>query len=151
MQRRALLATATRALTGAAVLTLVTAAASAQSRQAPPKEDFSHVPRLSLAEFKPLHAKNAVLTIDVRDPHGFDAGHIPGALNVSVVDIEIMANKVLRDKRPVVAYCACPDEHSSLVVASRLMKVGVKDIKVLVGGWDAWKKGGGKVELTPPQ
>lgn len=151
MQRRSFLASATRAVTGAAVLTLAAAAVSAQSRPAPPKEDFSHVPRLGLAEFKPLHAKNAVLTIDVRDPHGFDAGHIPGALNVSVVDIEIMANKVLRDKRPVVAYCACPDEHSSLVVASRLMKVGVKDIKVLVGGWDAWKKGGGKVELTPPQ
>lgn len=151
MIRRSLPATAMRALLGATALALVATAAPAQSRQAPPKEDFSHVPRLSLAEFKPLHAKNAVLTIDVRDPHGFEAGHIPGALNVSIVDIEIMANKVLRDKRPVVAYCACPDEHSSLVVASRLMKVGVKDIKVLVGGWDAWKKSGGKVEVTPPQ
>ena len=112
-------------------------------------EDISKVPRMTLAEYKPLQAKNAVLTIDVRDPHGFDAGHIPGALNVSVVDVEIMANRVLKEKRPVVAYCACPDEHSSLFVAAKLMRVGVKDIKVLVGGWDAWKKAGGKVEVTP--
>ena len=112
-------------------------------------EDISKVPRMTLAEYKPLQAKNAVLTIDVRDPHGFDAGHTPGALNVSVVDVEIMANRVLREKRPVVAYCACPDEHSSLFVAAKLMRVGVKDIKVLVGGWDAWKKAGGKVEVTP--
>lgn len=130
---------------------LAVMAAAVLHAQAPTQEELNRVPRLSIAEFKALHAKNAVLTIDVRDPHGYDAGHIPGALNVSIVDIEIMANKVLRDKRPVVAYCACPDEHSSLVVAAKLAKVGVKDIKVLVGGWNAWTKSGGKVEVTPPQ
>ena len=112
-------------------------------------DDLTKVPRITLAQFKPLHAKNAVLTIDVRDPHGFDAGHVPGALNVSVVDVEIMANRVLKEKRPVVAYCACPDEHSALVVAAKLMRVGVKDIKVLTGGWNGWKAAGGKVEVTP--
>jgi rhodanese-related sulfurtransferase len=113
------------------------------------QDDLAKVPRITLAQFKPLHAKNAVLTIDVRDPHGFDAGHVPGALNVSVVDIEIMGNRILKEKRPVVAYCACPDEHSALVVASRLMRIGVKDIKVLNGGWNGWKAAGGKVEVTP--
>lgn len=113
------------------------------------QDDLSKVPRITLAAFKALHAKNAVLVIDVRDPHGFDAGHVPGALNVSIVDVEIMANRVLREKRPVVAYCACPDEHSALVVSAKLMRVGVKDIRVLTGGWNAWKAGGGKVELTP--
>jgi rhodanese-related sulfurtransferase len=112
-------------------------------------EDTSAVPRITLAEFKPLHAKKAVLTIDVRDPHAFDAGHVPGALNVSVVDVEIMANRVLKEPRPVVAYCACPDEHSALVVAAKLKRVGVKDIKVLTGGWNGWVKAGGKVEVTP--
>lgn len=112
-------------------------------------DDLTKVPRITLAQFKPLHAKNAVLTIDVRDPHGFDAGHVPGALNVSVVDVEIMANRILKEKRPVVAYCACPDEHSALVVAAKLMRVGVKDIRVLNGGWNGWKAAGGKVEVTP--
>ena len=114
-------------------------------------DDLTKVPRLSMAEYRPLQARNAVLTIDVRDPRGFDAGHIPGALNVSVVDVEIMGNRMLKEQRPIVAYCACPDEHSSLVVAAKLMRIGVKDIKVLVGGWDGWKKAGGKTEVTPPQ
>ena len=113
------------------------------------QDDLTKVPRITLAQFKPLHAKNAVLTIDVRDPHGFDAGHVPGALNVSVVDIEIMGNRILKEKRPIVAYCACPDEHSALVVAAKLMRIGVKDIKVLTGGWNGWKAAGGKVEVTP--
>jgi hydroxyacylglutathione hydrolase len=112
-------------------------------------DDLTKVPRITLAQFKPLHAKNAVLTIDVRDPHGFDAGHVPGALNVSAVDVEIMGNRILKEKRPVVAYCACPDEHSALVVAAKLMRIGVKDIKVLNGGWNGWKAAGGKVEVTP--
>jgi len=112
-------------------------------------DDLTKVPRITLAQFKPLHAKNAVLTIDVRDPHGFDAGHVPGALNVSVVDVEIMGNRILKEKRPVVAYCAGPDEHSALVVAAKLMRIGVKDIKVLNGGWNGWKAAGGKVEVTP--
>jgi rhodanese-related sulfurtransferase len=70
-------------------------------------------------------------------------------VNVSFVDVEISANKLLKEKRPIIAYCACPDEHSSLGVAAALMRVGVKDIRVLVGGWDGWKKGGGKVEVSP--
>ncbi|MEP7119011.1 MAG: rhodanese-like domain-containing protein, partial [Acidobacteriota bacterium] len=121
-----------------ALAALVAALLTAPAVHAQP-EDLTKVPRITMAQYKPLQAKNAVLTIDVRDPHGFDAGHIPGALNVSVVDVEIMANRVLKETRPVVAYCACPDEHTSLFVAAKLMRVGVKDIKVLVGGWDAWK------------
>lgn len=126
-----------------AVITFAVLPAAAQ------QDDLTKVPRITLAQFKPLHAKNAVLTIDVRDPHGFDAGHVPGALNVSVVDIEIMGNRILKEKRPIVAYCACPDEHSALVVAAKLMRIGVKDIKVLTGGWNGWKAAGGKVEVTP--
>jgi rhodanese-related sulfurtransferase len=128
-----------------ALLAFALAAAPALAQQ----DDLTKVPRITLAEFKPLQAKNAVLTIDVRDPHAFDAGHVPGALNVSTVDVEIMANRVLKEKRPVVAYCACPDEHSALVVAAKLMRVGVKDIRVLTGGWNGWKAAGGKVEVTP--
>jgi 3-mercaptopyruvate sulfurtransferase SseA len=75
--------------------------------QGPPSApDLAKVPRITLKEFRALHAKKAVLAIDVRDPHGFDSGHIPGALNVSFVDVEIMANRLLKEKRPIVAYCA---------------------------------------------
>ena len=109
------------------------------------------MPRITQAEFKKLHAAKQVLPIDVRDPHAFDAGHIPGALNVSFVDVEIMANRLLKETQPIVAYCACPDEMTrSPAWPSKLMRVGVKDIRVLAGGWDGWTAGGGKVELTPP-
>jgi 3-mercaptopyruvate sulfurtransferase SseA len=112
--------------------------------------DLAAVPRVSLAEFKKLHAAKQVLAIDVRDPHAYENGHIPGALNVSFVDVEIMANRLLKEPRPIVAYCACKDEMTAARVAIQLMRVGVKNIRVLVGGWDGWTAGGGKVERTPP-
>lgn len=133
----------------AALLLMAASAVPALAQPPVTPEEMAAVPKVTLQDYKPLHAKGAVLTVDVRDQHAFDEGHVPGALNVSIVDIEIMGNKVLRDKRPVVAYCACPDEHSALVVAAKLKRIGVKDIRVLAGGWNGWKKGGGKVELTP--
>ena len=112
--------------------------------------ELAAVPRISLAEFKKLHAAKQILPIDVRDPHAFENGHIPGALNVSFVDVEIMANRLLKEPRPIVAYCACKDEMTAARVAIQLTRVGVKNIRVLTGGWDGWTAGGGKVELTPP-
>lgn len=68
--------------------------------------DLAKVPRITLKEFKALLAKKAVLPIDVRDSHAFESGHVPGAMSVSFVDIEIRANALLKEKRPIVAYCA---------------------------------------------
>lgn len=112
--------------------------------------DLAAVPRVTLAEFKKLHAAKQILAIDVRDPHAYENGHIPGALNVSFVDVEIMANRLLKEPKPIVAYCACKDELTAARVSLQLMRVGVKNIRVLTGGWDGWTAGGGKVELTPP-
>ncbi len=75
------------------------------------------VPRVTLAEFKKLHAAKQILAIDVRDPHAFENGHIPGSLTVSFVDVEIMANRLLKEPKPIVAYCACKDEMTAARVA----------------------------------
>ena len=134
------------ALVAATLTTVLPAGAAAQVTNA----DLAAVPRVTQAEFKKLHAAKQVLAIDVRDPHAFENGHIPGALNVSFVDVEIMANRLLKEPKPIVAYCACKDEMTAARVAIQLMRVGVKNIRVLIGGWDGWTAGGGKVELTPP-
>jgi 3-mercaptopyruvate sulfurtransferase SseA len=70
------------------------------------EDDPTRVPRVSQAEFRGLLAKKQVLAIDVRDPHSFEAGHIPGAKNVSYVDVEIRANGLRKQPLPIVAYCA---------------------------------------------
>jgi 3-mercaptopyruvate sulfurtransferase SseA len=134
------------ALAAGTLMTVLAAGAAAQVSNA----DLAAVPRVTQAEFKKLHAAKQILAIDVRDPHAFENGHIPGALNVSFVDVEIMANRLLKEPKPIVAYCACKDEMTAARVAIQLMRVGVRNIRVLTGGWDGWTAGGGKVELTPP-
>lgn len=129
-----------------AILVAVAASTAAQVSNA----ELAAVPRVTLAEFRKLLAAQQILPIDVRDPHAYENGHIPGALNVSFVDVEIMANRLLKEPKPIVAYCACKDELTAARVAIQLMKVGVRNIRVLTGGWDGWTAGGGKVERTPP-
>lgn len=136
----------TAALAAAMMVTALAGGAAAQVTNA----DLAAVPRITLAEFKKLHAAKQILPIDVRDPHAYENGHIPGAVNVSFVDVEIMANRLLKEPKPMVAYCACRDEMTAARVALQLTRVGVKNIRVLIGGWDGWTAGGGKVELTPP-
>ena len=144
---RQLMRTSIRTVALAAVIAAIGAGgATAQVTNA----DLAAVPRVTLAEFKKLHAARQVLAIDVRDPHAYENGHIPGALNVSFVDVEIMANRLLKEPKPIVAYCACKDELTAARVALQLMRVGVRNIRVLTGGWDGWTAGGGKVERTPP-
>ena len=132
-----------------AALVVVTAAAGLAAQSTVTNADLAAVPRVSQAEFKKLLAAKQVLAIDVRDAHAYENGHIPGALNVSFVDVEIMANRLLKEPKPIVAYCACKDEMTAARVAIQLTRVGVKNIRVLTGGWDGWTAGGGKVERTP--
>ena len=98
---------------GVAACVAAATAASAQVSNA----ELAAVPRVTLAEFKKLHAAKQILAIDVRDPHAYENGHIPGALNVSFVDVEIMANRLLKEPKPIVAYCACKDEMTAARVA----------------------------------
>jgi rhodanese-related sulfurtransferase len=47
--------------------------------------------------------------VDVLSPESFAARHIPGALNLPVVDIARRAGEVLPDRHaPIVAYCGGP-------------------------------------------
>lgn len=82
---------------GAAVLAALPAFATQAMR---------NVPRISIDEVKTLMAKNAVLLIDVRDPHSFSEGHMPGAINVPFDHIPNHVAAWRNEKRLLVTYCA---------------------------------------------
>ena len=55
-----------------------------------------------------LRGKRITL-VDVLSPESFAAMHIPGAINLPVVDIARRAGEVLPDRRaPIVTYCGGP-------------------------------------------
>ena len=111
--------------------------------QQPPGQELL----MAFAEFQPLYAHKSILVLDVRDAMSFANGRIPGALHVSVHDIETQLAFVKKASkgRVVVTYCSCPTEASSLRAAKLLSGAGIT-AKALVGGFPRWVESGGAIE-----
>lgn len=111
-------------------------------------EDPTTVPRITLEDFKKLHAVQGVLPIDVRTELEFSGGRIPGAVNAPVADTSqhVKTIRALAKGRPLVFYCSCPSEHSSAEAALVLFKHGVTDVRALSGGYTEWVRSGGRIE-----
>lgn len=93
---------------------------------------------------------DAVL-IDVREPHEFAGGHIPGAVNIprGVLEFQIEAHPAVacatdpvlavRD-RPIVLYCLSGGR--AALAAQALQTLGFSRVHSITGGISAWAQGG---------
>lgn len=85
---------------------------------------------------KSLVADGATL-IDVREADEFQAGHIPGALNVPGSSLIQQAPSVLPDpSHPVVLVCA--GGNRSAIAALELQSLGYRAVSSLAGGLRHW-------------
>ena len=106
------------------------------------------VTRIALGDFFALQQSGEVLIYDVRPAFFHSLGHIPdsvswpkSAYTRQLESREEQIREAVAAGRPVVLYCtdlACPDARD---VATRLAARG-HDVRVLEGGWEAWKAGG---------
>ena len=54
-----------------------------------------------------VHLRDGALIIDVRSPGEFNSGHLPGAINLSLDEIETTLPAKVKDKsRPLLLHCA---------------------------------------------
>jgi rhodanese-related sulfurtransferase len=106
----------------------------------------SSVPRVSIDEVKAMMAKKQVILVDVRDMQSFAQGRIPGARNILFDHIPNHIEALQKDGRPIVIYCACPEESTAVRAALDMMAFGLKDVRALKGGWNEWVKRGEKIE-----
>ncbi len=101
---------------------------------------FGRVPELAADTLARDLAATPPQIIDVRSTAEYDAGHIPGAINVP---IERLLGRLpqlgLDPARPVVAICLTA--HRS-VPAVRLLTRRGYDARQLAGGMQAWRKAG---------
>jgi rhodanese-related sulfurtransferase len=64
--------------------------------------------RISMDEFKKMHAHDRVLVLDVRGADAYAAGHIPGARSMplaTLADPAVVA-RLKGTTKPIVTYCA---------------------------------------------
>jgi len=89
-----------------------------------------------------INADEAEL-IDVRKPHEWEAGRIPGARHVELNDLPEVAAELASEGTPLVVYCH--GGNRSAMAAEALRSAGF-EANSLEGGIDAWVKEGKPLE-----
>lgn len=98
------------------------------------KDSFEPV---SVAELTGLMREGLVTVVDVRPPEEYAAGHLPGAINVPLSQLEERMAQLPRD-REVVAYCRGPFCVLSFEAVATLRKRGLR-ARRLETGFPEWK------------
>lgn len=104
--------------------------------------DFS---RVTWTETAPRVQAGEWLLVDARAEEQFHAQHIPGALSLPVNAYPELLQFFAEDHgtdRTVVVYCGTEDCDLSVELAARLRdEAGCGDIRILDGGFLAWRRG----------
>lgn len=80
--------------------------------------------------------------IDVRTPQEYAEGHVPGAVNWPLQQIESWWSKVPKDR---VVYVKCNTQNRSRVAVQYLLSKGYRDLNLVTGGIQAWYARGFRV------
>lgn len=100
---------------------------------------------LSNVSVQDLHAaaEQGALVLDVREPHEFAEGRVPGSLLVPLATVPSRAGEFTKDE-PV--YIVCRSGNRSLVAAETLVAAGYRDVRNVQGGMIAWESEGLPIE-----
>lgn len=104
---------------------------------------------ISLDEAADLLTQEGTCFIDSRSPSLYQAGHIPGALNLPYEDFEkIFHPGLIPTSQNIVVYCEGGDCLSSVALAQKLVEHGYPKIRVILEGWQGWQTAGLPVEVS---
>ncbi len=81
--------------------------------------------------------------VDVRTASDYAAGHIPGAINIYILDIT-EGDPRLADAKTIVVYSSGQDM-LSWAAAKKMLALGYKNVMDFRGGLAEWKNNGGAV------
>ena len=105
------------------------------------RDEMEPVPAKELLE---RAKKGLVVVLDVRPMEEFDAGHLPGAVNIPIHQLEKRLRE-LPKRKEIVAYCRGPYCLMSYDAVSLLRKKGIK-ARRLQAGLPEWRAAGLPVE-----
>jgi rhodanese-related sulfurtransferase len=109
------------------------------------RAEYPGIRLITLQEAEDLWAAWEAVFFDARPERPFREGHLPRARNLPEA---ASRNKFPADilelprERTLVVYCEGGDCQSSLALAKSLHDEGFKDVRVMTGGWEEWKKSG---------
>ena len=108
-----------------------------------PSEPFT---RVSVEEVNEMLAGGGVQVVDVREPHEYAAGHVPGAALIPINPITAFMQRKdeLEADKTIVFVCAMGQR--SALACEVAASLGFHDLYNLEGGTDAWIKAGKPVQ-----
>lgn len=105
------------------------------------KDDLEPVPATELLE----RLKDGLVTVlDVRPPEEYEAGHVPGAINIPLSELEMHLTE-LDTTHDVVAYCRGPHCVLAYDAVEKLRQKGIKAHR-MEDGFPEWKSAGLPIE-----
>jgi membrane protein DedA with SNARE-associated domain/rhodanese-related sulfurtransferase len=100
--------------------------------------------RIGVAELQEMIGRGeAPIVLDVRSRthRKLDPRMLPGAQPVDLDDLEAALAQIPSGHN-VVVYCACPNDATAVNVAMLLRRRGIRQVRPLAGGFDAWISAG---------
>jgi 3-mercaptopyruvate sulfurtransferase SseA len=95
---------------------------------------------------------DTAVIIDARSTEEYEAGHIPGSINIPhdrIPEFQDVLNREVSNDAHVICYCRSPSCDFSDLLATELKIIGWQDVSVFSGGWEEWTKAGFPVEKGP--
>ncbi len=107
-----------------------------------------HVSELSVHAAAKLAEHTPILFVDAREQAAFEKEHIRDAVLLNETEWESQFDGFMAVWEPgqiIIVYCSSQACEASQQVAKRLRReLGVSEIYILKGGWEAWKSETGK-------
>jgi len=101
--------------------------------------------RVGVEDFEKLWQQRKLTVLDVRTADEFKAGHIPGAVNLDVLDAGFEKQVATLDKsKPYLVHCAAGRRSAN--AAEQMKALGFKTVIDLTPGFNGWKAAGKPVE-----
>ena len=109
-----------------------------------PPGELQTIPAISLAELTGAVTSGAVALLDVRSRSEWSAGHLPGAVNIPLGELEECLGTLPRG-RPIVVHCQTGAR--AAIAASLLFARDVGDVRLYGGGFTEWRDAKQAVEM----
>lgn len=127
----------------AAIITLIACKQSPDTQgELTVPTSLEEVPRISASNLQQnVGGSTDILIVDTRGINEYSAGHIQGAVSAPLSKIEAGEWQAPEGKQ-LILYWSWPAEATSARAALSLYNMGYTDIKVLEGGYAAWRNKG---------
>ncbi|MDO9434733.1 rhodanese-like domain-containing protein [Hydrogenophaga sp.] len=102
---------------------------------------------LSTAEAVQLMNREKAFVVDVRDAAAFAEGHIIGAKNVPLTELDAKLPGAVKNKAAKIVF-VCANGAGANRALAKAKKLGYENAQSLTGGMGAWQKSGLPVEKT---